>query len=168
MGTLIVTLDGDGQNPPEEIPKLLAVWDKEKGDASLGLIAGQRIGRNDSASKRWASRAANAIRGRLLRDGTRDTGCGLKAIRRDVFLTLPYFNHMHRFLPALVIRGGYRVAHVDVLHAARETGQSKYSNFQRALVGIVDLMGVSWLIRRKKTVSPTQQHETSVENVNHG
>ena len=152
-GGLIVTLDGDGQNPPEEITKLLAVWSEQRSDPKLGMIAGQRIGRSDTLSKRWASRAANAIRGNLLQDGTRDTGCGLKAIRRDVFLALPYFNHMHRFLPALVIRDGYRVAHVDVLHAARIAGVSKYSNFQRALVGLVDLIGVSWLIRRRKKVS---------------
>lgn len=152
-GHLVVTLDGDGQNLPEEIPKLLAVWTDRRNDPKLGLIAGQRVGRNDTLSKRWASRAANAIRGSLLQDGTRDTGCGLKAIRRDVFLRLPYFNHMHRFLPALVIRDGYEVAHVDVLHAARIAGVSKYSNFQRALVGLVDLIGVLWLIRRRKTVS---------------
>lgn len=162
-GTLVVTLDADGQNPPEEIPKLLAVWAEQKKDRSLGLIAGQRIGRNDTLSKRWASRAANAIRGRVLKDGTRDTGCGLKAIRRDVFLALPYFDHMHRFFPALVIRAGFRVAHVDVLHAAREAGQSKYSNWQRALVGIVDLIGVSWLIRRRKRVSPQELTDASYE-----
>jgi dolichol-phosphate mannosyltransferase len=161
---LIVTLDGDGQNPPEEIPVILETWARLKEDPKLGLVAGQRLGRNDSMSKRLASRAANAIRATALKDGTRDTGCGLKAIRRDVFLALPFFNHMHRYLPALVNRAGFTVAHVDVRHAAREVGQSKYSNLQRALVGAVDLIGVMWLIRRKKTVVPTEiQHAAVAE-----
>jgi dolichol-phosphate mannosyltransferase len=116
----------------------------------VALIAGQRIGRQDSASKRWASKAANAIRSGLLRDGTRDTGCGLKLIRRDAFLSLPYFDHMHRYLPALVAREGWRTLHVDVAHAPRHAGRSNYANLGRALVGIHDLVGVAWLIRRRK------------------
>lgn len=165
---LVVTLDGDGQNPPEEIPRVLETWARLAGDPNLGLVAGQRVGRNDSTSKRLASRAANAIRAAALRDGTRDTGCGLKAIRRDVFLGLPYFNHMHRFLPALVNRAGFRVAHVDVRHAARDAGQSKYSNLQRALVGAVDLIGVMWLIRRRKTVAATEIAQAAMVEVKDG
>lgn len=148
---LICTLDGDGQNPPEDLPKLVAPL---LADASgrIGLVAGQRVGRKDTLSKRLASRFANRLRGWLLRDGTRDTGCGLKAFRRDAFLALPYFNHMHRFLPALFARDGWEIQHVDVGHRPRASGASNYSNWQRALVGSVDLFGVMWLLRRRKTV----------------
>lgn len=149
---LVCTLDGDGQNPPEELPHLVAPL--LAGGAGIGLVAGQRVKRNDSLSKRLASRAANALRGWMLKDGTRDTGCGLKAFRRDAFLRLPYFNHMHRYLPALFARDGWAVVHVDVSHRPRGGGRSNYSNLQRALVGSVDLLGVAWLIRRKKQASP--------------
>ena len=146
---IILTLDGDGQNPPEELPKLAAPL---LGDITgrIGLVAGQRVGRQDGWSKKIASRFANAIRGWILQDGTRDTGCGLKAFRREAFLALPYFDHMHRFLPALFARDGWQVTHVDVSHRPRLAGQSNYSNLQRGLVGIVDLMGVAWLLRRRK------------------
>lgn len=156
---LIVTLDADGQNPPEEIPKLLDAWESRSFDANFGMVAGQRIERQDTVAKRWASRAANAIRSAALRDGTRDTGCGLKIFRRDVFLALPFFNHMHRYLPALVTRAGFSVGHVDVGHAKRFAGVSKYTNLQRALVGTVDLLGVMWLLRRRKT-SIAHENET--------
>jgi dolichol-phosphate mannosyltransferase len=106
---------------------------------------------------RLASRAANAIRATLLRDGTRDTGCGLKLIRRDVFLALPYFDHMHRYLPALVARDGWRTLHVDVAHAPRHAGRSNYDNLTRALVGAYDLVGVSWLIRRRKKAKGSER-----------
>jgi dolichol-phosphate mannosyltransferase len=145
---LICTLDGDGQNPPEELPRLVAPL--RSGDAAIGLVAGQRLHRSDTLSRRAASRAANTLRGWLLHDGTRDTGCGLKAFRRDAFLRLPYFNHMHRYLPALFARDGWAVVHVDVSHRARGGGRSNYNNVQRALVGTVDLFGVAWLIRRRK------------------
>lgn len=154
-GAVVVTLDGDGQNPPEELPKLYHPLLAD-GSGRLGLVAGQRVDRQDSASKRWASTAANALRARLLKDGTRDTGCGLKGFRRDAFLALPFFNHMHRYLPALFVRDGWQVAHVDVSHAERAAGRSKYNNLGRALVGIYDLIGVAWLIRRKKTQAPTE------------
>ena len=149
-GGVICTLDGDGQNPPQEIPKLLARLEDRAFPEGVGLIAGQRVGRKDSLSKRWASKAANALRVRLLRDGTRDTGCGLKLIRRDVFLNLPYFDHMHRYLPALVARDGWATLHQDVSHAPRHSGRSKYANLGRAAVGVYDLIGVMWLIRRRK------------------
>jgi dolichol-phosphate mannosyltransferase len=126
------------------------------GAERVGLVAGQRVGRRDTLSKRLASRFANGLRSRMLRDGTRDTGCGLKAFRREAFLALPYFNHMHRYLPALFARDGWEVRHVDVTHRARQAGRSNYTNFQRGLVGAVDLFGVLWLIRRKKTAQPTE------------
>ena len=151
-GSLICTLDGDGQNPPAELPRLLAPLLDPGRPADLGLVAGQRKGRKDNVSKRLASVVANRLRSYALNDGTRDTGCGLKAFRRDAFLALPYFNHMHRFLPALFKRDGWKVAHVDVGHLPRKTGISNYANLQRALVGIVDLVGVFWLLRRSKVI----------------
>ncbi|MFY0633410.1 MAG: glycosyltransferase family 2 protein [Vannielia sp.] len=152
---ICVTLDGDGQNPPEELPNLYGPLMADT-TGKLGLVAGQRVDRQDTASKRWASKAANGLRARILKDGTRDTGCGLKGFRRDAFLGLPFFNHMHRYLPALMRRDGWEVAHVDVTHAERAAGKSKYNNLGRALVGIYDLIGVAWLIRRRKTEAPTE------------
>lgn len=154
-GGIVCTLDGDGQNPPEELPKLMAPL-RADGAGGLGLVAGQRVGRQDTLSKRLASRFANALRGWLLKDGTRDTGCGLKAFRRDAFLRLPYFDHMHRYLPALFARDGWAIAHVDVSHRARGGGRSNYSNLQRGLVGAVDLIGVAWLLRRRKKAKPVE------------
>ncbi|TMV85658.1 glycosyltransferase family 2 protein [Thioclava sp. BHET1] len=150
---IICTLDGDGQNPPEELPKL---WQPLLADQAgrIGIVAGQRVNRKDTASKRWASKLANGLRKRVLKDGTRDTGCGLKGFRREAFLRLPYFDHMHRYLPALFKRDGWEVALVDVAHRERASGQSKYNNFQRAMVGISDLAGVAWLIRRRKKARP--------------
>jgi dolichol-phosphate mannosyltransferase len=155
-GDVIATIDGDGQNPPSEIPKLAARLEGRAFAAGVGLIAGERVGRQDTASKRWASRGANALRLWLLKDGTRDTGCGLKMFPRDLFLTLPYFDHMHRYLPALVARDGWRTLHVDVAHAPRHAGRSNYANLGRALVGVSDLMGVMWLIRRRKKARPVE------------
>jgi dolichol-phosphate mannosyltransferase len=153
---IILTLDGDGQNPPEELPKLAAPLLADT-TGRIGLVAGQRVGRQDTWSKKIASRLANRLRGWILQDGTRDTGCGLKGFRRDAFLALPFFNHMHRYLPALFKRDGWEVAHVDVSHRPRGAGRSNYSNLQRALVGIVDLAGVAWLLRRRKTARPLPQ-----------
>ena len=155
QGAIVVTLDGDGQNPPDQIPALLAPFAAAGSDA-LGLVQGERVGRRDTALRRWASRAANAIRRALLRDGVRDSGCGLKAFRRDAYLALPFFNHQHRFLPALFARDGWRVAHVDVAHRARAAGISNYTNWQRGLAGAADLAGIVWLIRRRKTVRPVE------------
>lgn len=150
---LCCTLDGDGQNPPEELPKLVAPLLADT-TGRIGLVAGQRVGRQDTWSKKIASRFANRLRAWVLDDHTRDTGCGLKAFRRDGFLALPYFDHMHRYLPALFARDGWQIAHVDVSHRPRGEGRSNYSNIQRALVGIVDLAGVAWLIRRRKKARP--------------
>jgi dolichol-phosphate mannosyltransferase len=149
-GALVATLDGDGQNPPREIVRLLARLENGRMPAGVGLIAGQRVGRRDGAWKRLGSRIANAVRGALLRDGVRDTGCGLKLFRRDAFLALPYFDHMHRFLPALFVRDGWRVELVDVAHAPRRAGRSKYGNLGRAAAGALDLFGVAWLVLRRK------------------
>ena len=160
-GQVIVTLDGDGQNPPSEIPKLLAPLDGRAFPGDVALIAGQRVGRKDTLSKRWASKAGNAIRVAILRDGTRDTGCGLKAFRRDAFLALPYFDHMHRYLPALFARDGWTVVHVDVAHAERHAGSSNYANLSRALVSISDLVGVAWLIRRRKKAKGVERTEAA-------
>lgn len=152
---LICTLDGDGQNPPEELARLVQPF-AAPGAADLGLVAGQRVGRQDTLARKLASRFANGLRSRILKDGTRDTGCGLKAFRREAFLGLPYFDHMHRYLPALFARDGWRIAHVDVTHRPRGGGRSHYSNLQRGIVGIFDLMGVAWLLRRRKKARPTE------------
>jgi len=147
-GEWIATLDGDGQNDPADIPKLLAM--QKDSPASIKLFAGWRVNRQDSGSKRWASKWANAIRSRMLRDETPDTGCGIKLFERAAFLDLPYFDHMHRYLPALMQRAGWQVKSVPVNHRARSAGVSKYNNLNRALVGIADLRGVAWLIKRSK------------------
>ena len=152
---LVATLDGDGQNDPAFIPKLLAAL--EAGGPRLGLVAGQRVGRKDTAFKKLQSRVANAVRGAVLKDGTRDTGCGLKAFRRDLFLSLPYFDGLHRFLPALVRREGFEIGYVDVVDRPRRHGLSNYGFFDRLWVGILDLAGVWWLIRRKKRVPQSQE-----------
>lgn len=147
-GQWIATLDGDGQNDPADIPRLLA--ERAGAAPEIKLFAGWRVNRQDSGSKRWASKWANAIRARMLRDDTPDTGCGIKLFERAAFLDLPYFDHMHRYLPALMQRAGWKTVSVPVNHRARSAGVSKYNNLNRALVGIADLRGVAWLIRRAK------------------
>jgi dolichol-phosphate mannosyltransferase len=150
-GAFIATLDGDGQNDPADIPAMLdAALLAEANGAKPVLIAGHRVKRNDSDAKRWGSRIANSVRGRLLKDGTPDTGCGLKLFRRAAFLELPHFDHIHRFLPALFIRAGGHVVSVPVRHHARAHGASHYGTWDRLKVGIVDLFGVAWLQRRWK------------------
>ena len=146
-GTLIATLDGDGQNDPADIPKLLERHESLSGSEFL-MITGHRVDRKDTWAKRKASRAANAIRSILLKDNNPDTGCSLKLYDRALFLRLPYFDHMHRFLPALVKRENFRVEVVPVNHRHRAYGQSKYANIDRLLVGIPDLIGMMWLIKR--------------------
>ena len=147
---VIVALDGDGQNDPSFIPALLSAL--TDGGVRMGLIAGQRVGRRSGAFKSLQSRIANGVRGMVLRDGTRDTGCGLKAFRRDAFLALPYFDGLHRFLPALFRRDGYLIGYVDVIDRPRRHGRSNYGLWDRLWVGILDLAGVWWLIRRRKRV----------------
>jgi dolichol-phosphate mannosyltransferase len=148
-GAIVATLDGDGQNNPAFLPNLiLAIQD---GGGRVGLAAGQRVGRKDTGFKKAQSKIANAVRNAILKDGTRDTGCGLKAFRRDVFLSMPYFDGLHRFLPALVRREGFDIAYVDVTDRPRHSGVSNYGFFDRLWIGIMDLAGVWWLIRRKRT-----------------
>jgi dolichol-phosphate mannosyltransferase len=147
-GTIVATLDGDGQNDPAFLPALIAAI--ENGGGRVGLVAGQRVGRKDTAFKKLQSRIANGVRGSILRDGTRDTGCGLKAFRRDAFLMMPYFDGLHRFLPALFRREGFEIGYVDVKDRPRQAGVSNYGFFDRLWIGIMDLAGVWWLIRRKK------------------
>ena len=147
-GGIVATLDGDGQNDPKFLPDLIAAI--ETGGGSVGLAAGQRVGRKDTEFKRMQSRIANGVRNAILKDGTRDTGCGMKAFRRDVFLSMPYFDGLHRFLPALVRREGYDIAYVDVIDRPRHSGVSNYGFFDRLWIGIMDLMGVWWLIKRKR------------------
>ncbi len=149
-GEIVVTLDGDGQNDPAFLPKLVDAL--KAGGALVGLIAGQRVGRKATGFKKFQSRVANTVRGAILRDGTRDSGCGLKAFRREVFLRLPVFDGLHRFLPALVRREGYDIGYIDVVDRPRGQGQSNYGFFDRLWVGILDLFGVWWLIRRRKRV----------------
>lgn len=146
---VVVTLDGDGQNDPAFIPALLEAMTKTP---HIGLVAGQRVGRQATGFKKLQSRVANAVRSVVLRDGTRDTGCGLKAFRRDLFLRLPYFDGLHRFLPALVRREGYAIGYVDVVDRPRHAGTSNYGMWDRLWIGILDLIGVWWLIRRRRHV----------------
>jgi dolichol-phosphate mannosyltransferase len=152
---IVATLDGDGQNDPAFIPKLVSAL--SAGSPRVGLVAGQRVGRKASRFKQTQSRIANSVRGSILRDGTRDSGCSLKAFRRDVFLALPYFDGLHRFLPALVRREGYAIDYVDVIDRQRRAGVSNYGLWDRLWVGILDLAGVWWLIRRKKRVPEAKE-----------
>src|SRR3954447_626100 len=146
---LVATLDGDGQNDPSFIPALLHAF--EHGGERIGLAAAQRVARH-GVSKKFQSHIANSVRSAILRDGTRDSGCGLKVFRRDAFLALPYFDGLHRFLPALFRRDGYAIAYVDVIDRPRHAGKSNYGLWDRLWIGILDLAGVWWLIRRRKRV----------------
>lgn len=156
-GAIIATLDGDGQNDPAFIPALFAAL--EEGGPQAGLAQGQRRGRKDGAFKMLQSRVANGVRGRILNDSTRDTGCGLKVFRRAVYLRLPYFDALHRFMPALVAREGFSVVHRDVVDRPRFSGASNYGLFDRLWVGILDLAGVWWLIRRKRATPEVAEVE---------
>jgi dolichol-phosphate mannosyltransferase len=156
---VIATLDGDGQNDPADIPLVYDIYLKEKTTSEKVMVAGQRKKRQDNLGRRLASRFANNLRSFLLRDGTRDTGCSLKMFSRSDYINLPYFNHMHRFLPALMIRDGVKIAHVDVSHRPRTSGASKYTNLNRAIVGIADLMGVMWLQRRPNALPKITEYK---------
>jgi len=145
---LVVTLDGDGQNDPADAPRLAEAL--AGGPPQLGLVGGERVKRQDSQAKKIASRLGNGVRRRLLNDRALDTGCGLKAFRREAFLRLPYFDHIHRYLPALMIREGYEVAFAPVNHRPRETGRSKYNNLGRLWASLSDLAGVVWLKSRSR------------------
>ena len=152
----IATLDGDGQNDPADIPKLLEAA-MQADSPALRLVMGNRTTRRDTWLRRLSSRVANRVRGGLLKDGTPDTGCGIKVFDRDVFMDMPRFNHMHRFMPALFQREGYQVISVPVNHRERTRGKSKYGLHNRLWVGIVDLFGVMWLIRRASPRVPAEE-----------
>ncbi|WP_339930984.1 glycosyltransferase [uncultured Brevundimonas sp.] len=158
-GSIIVTLDGDGQNPPADAPKLVDAL--LAAPPSVALVGGRRARRQDSQAKRQASLWANRIRKKLLRDDADDTGCGLKAFRREIFLRLPYFDHIHRYLPALIIREGFENRYLDVDHRHRETGQSKYTNWGRLMASVSDLMGVMWLKSRSRQPGVVREVGTS-------
>lgn len=147
-GPIIVTLDGDGQNDPADAPRLAKAL--AAAPETLALVGGERVKRQDSNAKRFASKFGNGVRKRLLKDTANDTGCGLKAFRREAFLRLPYFDHIHRYIPALMLREGYEVAFQPVNHRHRETGVSKYTNFGRLRASVSDLLGVMWLQSRAR------------------
>jgi len=145
---IVVTLDGDGQNDPADAPRLAKAL--KAGPPELALVGGERVKRQDSNAKRFATKFGNGVRKRLLKDTANDTGCGLKAFRREAFLRLPYFDHIHRYIPALMLREGYEVAFQPVNHRHRESGVSKYTNFGRLKASVSDLLGVMWLQTRAR------------------
>lgn len=147
---IVCTLDGDGQNPPADLPALIGRLVRPDAPAQLGMVSGERVGRQDSAWKKFASRLGNGVRKRLLSDDANDTGCGIKAMRREAYLRLPYFDHQHRFLPALMKREGYLVEFHPVSHRPRTAGKSKYTNIDRLFASISDIIGVMWLNSRSR------------------
>jgi dolichol-phosphate mannosyltransferase len=148
QGAWIATLDGDGQNDPADLPRLLDARDAAGANATSTLFIGRRAGRRDNARRLVASRIANGIRGAVLGDATPDSGCGIKLVARDLFLALPRFDALHRFMPALTLRAGGRVLSIPVGHRMRVRGTSKYTIWRRGLIGVVDMLGVFWLMRR--------------------
>jgi dolichol-phosphate mannosyltransferase len=147
---LVGTLDGDGQNDPADIPRLAARLARADAPENLAMVSGVRLKRQDSSAKRWASQVANGVRQRLLGDGAVDSGCGAKVFRRDAFLLLPYFDHMHRYMPALMQREGFGVEYLEVNHRPRGAGRSKYTNLGRLAAAATDLFGVIWLRSRRR------------------
>ncbi len=154
---VIVTMDGDGQNNPAFLPVFLQAL--EAAGPRCGLVQGQRVGRQDTGFKKFQSRVANGVRARLLKDGTRDTGCGFKCFRREAWLALPYFDALHRFTPALMRREGFEIAYVDITDRARLSGVSNYRFLDRLWVGIIDLIGVRWLIARRKNIPQVREEK---------
>lgn len=149
-GKIIATLDGDGQNNPADIPAMISQLTRADAPENLTLVGGRRAKRKDTWAKRAASRFGNGVRKWLLKDEADDTGCGLKVFYREAFLRLPYFDHIHRYIPALMLREGYKIEFCDVSHRGRMHGVSKYTNFGRLIVSIADLRGVMWLRRRAR------------------
>jgi glycosyltransferase involved in cell wall biosynthesis len=147
---VVGTLDGDGQNDPADLPRLLARLTRADVPANLGMVAGKRGKRQDSWSKRMASRVANVVRKSLLKDGADDSGSGVKVFKREAFLRIPYFDHMHRYMPALMLREGYAVEFLEVNHRHRGAGRSKYTNLGRLAANMTDLFGVMWLRSRAR------------------
>jgi glycosyltransferase involved in cell wall biosynthesis len=154
---IVGTLDGDGQNDPADLPKLLAKLTRAEAPGNLGMVAGKRGKRQDGWSKRWASRIANNIRKAALKDGADDSGSGVKVFKREAFLRLPYFDHMHRFMAALMLREGYAVEFLEVNHRQRSAGRSKYTNLGRLAANMTDLFGVMWLRSRARLPGGTDE-----------
>jgi dolichol-phosphate mannosyltransferase len=154
---VVGTLDGDGQNDPADLPKLLAKLTRAEAPGNLGMVAGKRGKRQDGWSKRWASRIANDIRKAALNDGADDSGSGVKVFKREAFLRLPYFDHMHRFMAALMLREGYAVEFLEVNHRQRSAGRSKYTNLGRLAANMTDLFGVMWLRSRARLPGGTDE-----------
>lgn len=150
---VVATLDGDGQNDPADLPQLYRALTRADAAPDLKMVMGRRASRKDSAWKRLGSRLANSVRKRMLRDDCDDSGCGIKAMSRDAYLSLPYFDHMHRYMPALMRAEGYATEFIDVNHRPRGSGHSKYTNFGRLWAAFSDLRGVTWLIRRRRNPS---------------
>jgi len=153
-GDIIATLDGDGQNDPADLPKLLT---RLSADGGLAMVSGVRVKRKDTASRKIASKLGNGFRNWWLKDGAADTGCGIKVFKRDAYLALPYFDHQHRFLIALMRREGHGVGFLAVGHRARTAGRSKYTNVGRMLVSVNDLLGMRWLMRRHRGPAGTEE-----------
>ena len=156
-GDIIITLDGDGQNDPADLPRLLAKLTRAEAPTDLGMVAGKRTKRQDNWSKRTASRIANNIRKAALKDGADDSGSGVKVFKREAFLRLPYFDHMHRFMAALMLREGYAVEFLEVNHRQRSAGRSKYTNLGRLAANMTDLFGVMWLRSRARLPGGTDE-----------
>ena len=154
---LVATLDGDGQNDPADLPKLMARLTRANAPADLAMVSGVRLKRWDSSAKRWASQVANGVKQRLLGDGAVDSGCGVKVFRREAFLLLPYFDHMHQYMPALMQREGYGVEYLEVNHRPRGAGRSKYTNLGRLAAAATDLFGVMWLRSRRRDPKGTDE-----------
>jgi dolichol-phosphate mannosyltransferase len=154
---IVGTLDGDGQNDPADLPRLLTRLIRADAPANIGMVAGARGKRQDNWSKRAASRIANAIRKAALKDGANDSGSGVKVFKREAFLALPYFDHMHRFMPALMLREGYAVEFLEVNHRQRSAGRSKYTNLGRLAANMTDLWGVMWLRSRARLPGGTDE-----------
>ena len=147
---LVGTLDGDGQNDPADLPRLMARLTRPDAPEGLTMVSGMRLKRQDTDAKKWASQVANGVRQRLLGDGAVDSGCGVKVFRREAFLLLPYFDHMHRYMPALMQREGFGVEYLEVNHRPRGAGRSKYTNLGRLAAAATDLFGVMWLRSRRR------------------
>ncbi|MEE9273265.1 MAG: glycosyltransferase family 2 protein [Robiginitomaculum sp.] len=156
-GVFIATLDGDGQNDPADVPNLIKQITRKDAPENLALVGGRRAKRKDTWAKKVGSRFGNGVRKWLLKDEADDTGCGLKVFRRSAFLRLPYFDHIHRYIPALMLREGYAIEFCDVSHRNREFGVSKYTNFGRLIVSIADLRGVMWLRRRARNPGKVEE-----------
>lgn len=154
---IVGTLDGDGQNDPADLPRLLTRLTRPEAPSELAMVAGARAKRQDGWSKRWASKIANTIRKAALKDGANDSGSGVKVFKREAFLRLPYFDHMHRFMPALMLREGYAVEFLEVNHRARGAGRSKYTNLGRLAANMTDLFGVMWLRSRARLPGGTDE-----------